>query len=1109
MNALPIHPDRRRQRSRRRSLAAVAAATMIVAGLPALAATAAAQEPAELRWGFNPVTELTAATFATPPDADMPWVRWNVPVHAVNATLEAELQDMYDKGIRGVEIGQGGFPNNDQLTAIYTKANALGIAVSLSHGPTKGPTTGYTFNNDNVRKSLFAGRAAVAAGQTFAGAVPKPVPQAGRTETLVAVLAYRCTATCAPTGVADLDRSSVIDLTDTVTGTNTDGFADASTAGAISWTAPAEPAGATWQLIGFWARGVFAQSDPLSAAGHQEVVDAMRGYFTPQVAELIRRNDGEFFYDSHSSDRGAPREVWTNTFASDFEERAGYDLIPNLPAALRGTFTFSDGSHRRIHDDITTVRTDLWLDVHVLPMQQFVRAEYDAVLRVQPEGENSFPIYDMAAVASVLDRPEHENLFASDEIDNYLPIASANHMTGNTWYSTECCALAAGNYLGTYEDFAIRMAKSYAGGITKLVYHTYAYADSPAWKWPGYSNFGLTSFGTAWGPRSPIWGDALAYNMSFARHEQVLKQGSAKVDVAVFYQNFLYPEAWSTAGGFRTWRDMGLQNAGYTRDYLSPELMKLPNATVEDGVLAADGPSYKALIIDTALEPATDPVKTSMPLDAAERILEYARDGLPVVLVGDLPDRTTGLSVEDDAALVETIAQLAATPGVHRVSKQADVPAKLAELGIQPAARPTDPTTLVSQRRVDEATDTSYFYLYNEGRVGADGRPEQSIFEPAEVCAGAGGHVCAGSGAAVSTEVAFEGSGYPFLLDAASGEITPIAEYRVEDGRVVVPLHFERDESKMIALTTDPERFGIKPAAVHAVQTDADGVVLEDDRLLARSASAGVYSTTLGDGRVRSVEVGDVPAAIDLTGARWQLDAEDWKPAHDYLTTFGPAATQTVKSPVSVTLDGLKPWREIPELKDASGVGEYTTTLTLPGNWTPDHGAILDLGTVVDSFAVTVNGEDVDVDQVTGRADLRDELRAGENTLTVRVSTTLINRLASLDTAVRNRGHYQNYGLLGPVTLSPYASVEIDHRAPAIQSVELDQRQRMVVTATDDLSDAVRIQYSTVKNGQDASPWREYTAPLQADSASTVSFRAIDEAGNVSEITEVNRKDLR
>ena len=38
----------------------------------------------------------------------------------------------------------------------------------------------------------------------------------------------------------------------------------------------------------------------------------------------------------------------------------------------------------------------------------------------------------------------------------------------------------------------------------------------------------------------------------------------------------------------------------------------------------------------------------------------------------------------------------------------------------------------------------------------------------------------------------------------------------------------------------------------------------------------------------------------------------------------------------------------------------------------------------------------------------------------MRVATTLNNRLFALDTAVRNRGVTQNYGLVGPVTLTPY-----------------------------------------------------------------------------------------
>jgi len=84
-------------------------------------------------------------------------------------------------------------------------------------------------------------------------------------------------------------------------------------------------------------------------------------------------------------------------------------------------------------------------------------------------------------------------------------------------------------------------------------------------------------------------------------------------------------------------------------------------------------------------------------------------------------------------------------------------------------------------------------------------------------------------------------------------------------------------------------------------------------------------------------------------------------------------------------------------------------------------------------------------------------------------------------------------------------SVFVDRVAPKITSVTVNQRQELVVTASDELSGVARIEYSTQKNKQDASAWTLYTGPLQIDSKSVVSFRAIDNSGNVSEITQFSR----
>lgn len=1013
-----------------RRVMAVAAAASLIAGSLLSVTTNAWASPAETNgfdWSFNPVTPLTAETFAAPPANDLPWVRVNMPATADPDLLQQLLVDAKKANIGGVEFGQGAYPTDDQLVAILEKANELGLKVSLSHGPTQYPA-GYSINDDHARKTLIIGRVAVEGGATFSGQLPAPVSSPNRS-TVVAVVAYRCSDSCTSTGQAVLDQDSAIDLTDTITGTNTSGVEGGTTAGAIEWTARAD---GTWQLVTFWSRGVFNQPDPFSVEGHAQLVESMEAAWTPEIAALMEANGGDLFYDSHSSDRGSPDELWTNDMAEEFASRTGYELTPNMAALFPASFSFAEGTAPRVFNDLVEVRTDLWLENHIRPLQEWIRG-YGFVMRLQPEGERgaTIPIFDQAAVAAELDRPEHESLFAVDEVDSYLPIASANHLTGNPWYSTECCAVSQGANSESLESVQVRMNKSFAGGITKNVYHVFPYYESATSRWPGYHNFGAAGFSNAWGERQPNWfADGAEVNLDMARNQQVLTQGDSKVDVAVFMQNYLYNQPSTVANGFRMWRDPGLEEAGYTRDYLSPRLLDLPNVTVTDGRLAVDGPSYGALIIDSTLEPAAFPEKTSMPLDAAQRILGFAQDGLPVIVVGTPPNKTTGNTPEDDAALQSVIAELLALPNVSQVTSQADVPDELAAIGIRPAVEPSEASGLLSVRRVDDATDTDYFFfLYNQGMVGApSGSPAGYLhnFEPSWACVTPGiTTACVGQGQEIDLEVALEGDGYPFLMDASSGAVTPIAGYRVEDGRVIVPLSLGVDEDTIVALADDPTRFGDAAPTVYVTSTGADGgaAVNADGGVVVRASAQGNYKTTLSDGRTVSTPVGKVAPSVDLSTATWSVTVEDWRPANDFLTTYGLAATETDKSTTTIQLDELKPWREIPGLEDASGIGTYSTSFTL-AKWGASDGAYLDLGRVFDTYALWVNGTQVPVDQLDTRVDVTEFLVKGQNTVEVRVASTLINRLRSLEPTAASRTAY-NYGLLGPVTLKTFAEKEI------------------------------------------------------------------------------------
>lgn len=989
---------------------------------------------------INPVTPLTTTSFARPPATDWPWVRMNIPGTADPAEIKAEVKQLHDSGIAGIEIGQGAYPNNKQLVALLSAASQLGVKVSLSHGPTISPV-GYSIDAEHARKSLFVGKTAVNAGATFQGAVPPPAqtqgsrsgfglapprgaapnaapagpppnrgPQAKRA-TLVAVLAYRCTKTpCAPTGPVELDRASVVDLTATITGKNKDGYIGGTTAGELQWTAPATPANAQWLVIGVWARGVFPQPDPFSDEGYGELINGLESELSVEVKKLLQANGGDIFIDSHSVDRGSPDELWTNKMADEFSRRRNYPLTPNLPALFREQFDFNDGSAPRVREDFYAVRGDIWLEKQIAPLRQWVR-KYNNILRVQVEGEANLtiPITDMVQATAAVDRPEHENLFVGDEIDNYLPMASANHMTGNSWYSTECCAVLNKNYAQTFQDAVIKMHRSFIGGITKLVYHVYPYRDAATAKWPGYHNFGQAGFSNAWGPRNPYWADAKLYNDYIARNQQVLTQGDAKTDVAVYFHNYLYPPSQSIK--MRHWGDARLQEAGYTRDYLNPTMLELPNAVVKEKRLAPDGPAYNALIIDSEQGPSTDPVKTAMPVEVARKILGYARAGLPIIVVGTPPNRTPGNAPKDDETLKGLIGQLLAERSVSRVAHESDVPEKLRALGIRPAAEPAQPSSLLSIRRRDDATKTDYYFFYNQGVMSPPDEPT-TLFEPA-------------TGEPVEREISLEGRGQPYLLDAWSGKITPIVQYQRNGDRVTLRLKLARDNGVLIALSETPNRFGGAAPTVNVAQTNADEAVIASNAIVIRATKAGDYSTKLGNGRTVNSRITAVPAALDLTKANWALKVEDWQPVNPYATTFGVAATQTQKLFSELALPELKAWPDIPALQHASGIGVYTTSFELPANWAKAHGARLSLGEVFDTFVVTVNGTPVSIDQISADVDIGAALKPGRNTLTVRVATTLNNRLSKLDEDVVRRKIVQPYGLIGPVVLTPYGQATV------------------------------------------------------------------------------------
>jgi hypothetical protein len=321
-----------------------------------------------------------------------------------------------------------------------------------------------------------------------------------------------------------------------------------------------------------------------------------------------------------------------------------------------------------------------------------------------------------------------------------------------------------------------------------------------------------------------------------------------------------------------------------------------------------------------------------------------------------------------------------------------------------------------------------YYWLWNQGvdtypgNTGVFGDNPSNLYEEPSACryTGTGINPCMATGNAIDTVVTLEGTGTPYTLDTFTGQITPIAQYTSTADTVTVHVKLGRDATTVVAITDDPQSLGLDaPPARHVTATSADSAAYVGKSVVVRDTAPGTYATTLSGGLTVTNTLPGAPAALDLTGATWHVDAEDWQPQNPY-GTLGPAGTLTNKVPVSFDLTGLKPWPDVPQLANASGIGTYTTTVNLPAGWDASYGATLSLGQVTDTSSLTVNGHAVTLNQVDPALDISPYLQPGANTIVVRVATTYNNRLAALDTSVRNRGLIQNYGLVGPVILMPY-----------------------------------------------------------------------------------------
>jgi hypothetical protein len=571
--------------------------------------------------------------------------------------------------------------------------------------------------------------------------------------------------------------------------------------GTVSWSIPATENPSEYVMFSFYSQASVSSGN---ASGGKAIVnhlstsgaEAMFAFYedTAFANETIRKyfriHGGNMFEDSLEL-QGSP--LWTSNLLEEFKVRRGYGLPAFMPVLVNRFYTnlfstpaegdvrfgFADASDRLITNDFNELLDTLYQEYHLKPVRKWVN-EKGMEYRAQAYNGQETGHHDTIQNAGMIDIIEGESLAMMeihDGYDSFRYLAGGAHISGKQIISDELGAVMGGAYNITVPDVVDLVNKNAAGGANQFILHGYPSEQTSGQAWPGYHAFG-SIFTDPWEDRQPVWQDISLMTDYVSRTEMVLQSGTAKVDVAVYrdlkYVKMSYID------------NAALTDCGYSFEYLSPDVLSSPLATVSGGVLAADSAGYRAMVFDN---------QTAMVVETVAKLQAYADSGLPLVFIGKFPDEVPYYrdAEKNRAALAMAMKKLTASESVYRIDTVDRLAETLLKIGVRPAAAYGGASDILVLHREDEGTD--FYWFYNK----AD--------------------------RAETVDVAMAGAGTPYVLDAWNGAITPIARYKSENGRITLPVHLAARATTIIAVT---EKEIATHSGLHAVEGTAGDYLYDD-----------------------------------------------------------------------------------------------------------------------------------------------------------------------------------------------------------------------------------------------------------------------------------------
>lgn len=1032
-----------------------------------------------------------------------PDVRWWL-AEGLNtdATLEKNLQQIYDSGFGAAEFLAMPEPSagsdiygwgSEEWTAdsrlIIAEAAELGLGFSLTSGthwananlPDTYTWDGEPYGPDNkaASKELDYATILLDGGEQFNGTLPYPKkPESSDGDTtgttssytehmFVGVVAAKVVEERPESGqdyeyaegteAGVLDLGSVVNLTDSVV--EQDGVYT------LDWTAPDD---GEYAVFAYWMHGTCQTATPsvstnytinyMDSYGTEALIDYWEeNILTEDLRETVENSGrGEIYMDSlEVNTYGAGGLFWGYNFLDEFISRMGYDITPYLPF-ITADDGRSTGRQAKPYDysastdednetiekarkDYYHVMTDMYVENVLEPLQTWLHG-YNMKLRAEPSYGFNFEI---STPAKYIDGIETESFAQNADVDLYRGMLGSANMYGRP-FSSETGAVSGHNYYFNMDEWTQLCYLQFVNGINRTVFHGYSGIEGSEGDtyWPGHEGM-YALFSERFNERQPASEFYPEWTQMLGRNQKALRQGNPSRDIAILRTDYNFIN-YGFAGDMTNftnnyqmndipyyWNDYELQHNGYTYEYFSPQLLlDEENVSWTADALQPDGPNYQAIIL----------YQEALELDAAQKLLEIAKDGLPIIFANNNPEMLAhdGTYYEhgeaaskspslaySDKEVQAVVAEIKALPNVKTVDSPADAMEALQELGVYPRVQFTEPTdTILTISRDDAENGIYYTFAYNFKFQINEGDP-------------------------ATTEVlSIEGEGQPYFIDDWTGEVTKAGEFEIRDGRTYVEVSLLPGEAVLMAIDME------ETPAAHAISTTADEAYIEDGVGMIRATASGEYETVLDNGETVTTTI-EVPEAISLP--IWDITIEDWNEGDKVVNTeekFGHTTTEvyytTKKTELSFPQSELVAWKDLPATEEqlatlttasgdapsmaqVSGIGTYTTTFTLPEGWTDANGAYLQIGSTNGSIVqVFVNGEKAPgVDTRTLRTDISDLLVEGENTIEVKLATTLTNRMIERDYQ-NNDSRWteefptvQDYGMTGEVSIVPYTVAQV------------------------------------------------------------------------------------